>query len=1056
MTPHEVVGESYFQRLSNDLGRIQDVSLALEMMASFCAEALDSGSVVAIALDGSGRVQNTSAADFEVPLSELLRSLERSMAGALTGQSINWFLAPYPGDDGEQDGLFLLPLTRGSQTLGLVASRVDPQDLAQGETRTQVEVLGALGSLVLENMRLSGAALHQGSELSVFYESAVAVDQPEDISKVIRSIVQRASEVIESRGGFIDVWEGERLSAHDTAYTGWFVESVGRAPGRHERRTIRERIRQQSEALVFDIWLPEENVAGFALAAPLLWQGRMFGLLGVTRLESDPGFATADRSLIGAVASQAANALAIALLLQSERRQQRMLQALQEAALSVSSALAVEDVLDEILQQVMRAFPCDAANYMSVDQGVSRVTRSLGYGQFGISENVLHSMEMPLDSYPNLARLLDRRPGFITDTRADPSWTTRPGFEWLRAWAGAPVQYGGQLLGFICLDSQQPGRFDASTLKGLVAFAAHAAAALRNAQLYERLLLEHRHLEKVYRIGQRISGTLDEELILAGLLEGSLQTLGAEFAAAYRIDEASVERLQIAAPEEGSPFLFRDPDLIEILREAARSGEVLDLVQHDEKDEYWIVGFPVADIFPASVAAAVWFQSEQGSHQSLMDVLAAVGQQAGLALSNSKRHTQVERRVAELTLLQRVVGAIAQRLEVDSILEEVAHQLHERLDFPAVQIIWRDGDRLYPRKFAGPPPPVESTFVNEGVIGRVFRSGAPALVKDVASDPDYVSVMPTTVAELAVPIQVGDEVVGAINVESSRAADINADALELLELVANQVSIALQNANLYEQVRRNVATLEARVRERTAKIEEVLEEAKSAERAKAQFVADVSHELRTPLTNIGLYLDLLEVGDQAREQEYMSTLRRETERLANLIDQLLNLSRLDTDQIEVQVESIDFNHVVRQLLDDRKLLIESKELRLETNLDPANPRVVADAKLLSQVISNLLSNAMSYTPHGGLISIRSEMEPMAGRNWLKFEVADTGPGVPAHEQPHIFERFFRGQAGRASGVAGTGLGLAICEEIVKRLKGSLALASSGPDGSTFVVRLPAS
>lgn len=1056
MKPHEVVGESYFQRLSNDLGRIQDISLALEMMAAFLGEALDSESVVAIALDDNGRVQNTSVGEFEVPFSELLRSLDRSMFSALDGQPINWFLTNYPGEDAEHNNLFLLPLTRGSQTLGLVASRVNAQRLADEETRTQVELLGALGSLVLENMRLSGAALQQGSELSVFYESAAEVDMPEDVSKVIHSIVERAWQVIESRGAFIDVWEGERLSGHEAASTGWFVESVGRAPARHERRSIRERIRQMGEASVFDIWLPDDNGSGFALAAPMFWQGGMIGLLSVTRLESDPGFTTADRSLIGAVASQAANALAIALLLQSERRQQRMLQALQEAALSVSSALAVEDVLDEILQQVMRAFPCDAANYMSVDQGVSRVTRSLGYQQFGISDKALQAMEMPLDVYPNLARLLDRRPGFVTDTRADPSWVTQPGFEWLRAWAGAPVQYGGQLLGFICLDSQQPGRFDASTMKGLVAFAAHAAAALRNAQLYERLLLEHRHLEQVYRIGQRISGTLEEDLILNGLLEGSLETLGAQFAAAYRLDEDTAERLQTVAPHRRKTHLFQDPELMATLREAARSGEVLDLVQRDEQDEFWIVVFPVTETVPASVAAAVWFRSADGSHQSLMDVLAAVGQQAGLALSNSRRHTQVERRVAELTLLQRVVGAIAQRLEVDAILEEVAHQLHERLEFPAVQIIWRDADTLYPRKFAGPLPPVEAISIDQGVIGRVMRSGRAALVNDVSSDPDYVPVMPSTVAELAVPIQVGDEVVGVINVESSRAEDINADALELLQLVANQVSIALQNANLYEQVRRNVATLEARVRERTAKIEEILGEAKAAERAKAQFVADVSHELRTPLTNIGLYLDLLEVGEQAREHEYMATLRRETERLANLIDQLLNLSRLDTDQIEMQIAVVDFNQVVRQLLDDRKLLMEAKELTLDIDLDPSAPQVAADAKFLSQVISNLLSNAMNYTPEGGLISIRTETEQLAGHKWLKFEVSDTGPGIPADEQPHIFERFFRGQAGRASGVAGTGLGLAICEEIVKRINGTLALASSGPDGSTFVVRLPAS
>lgn len=731
-----------------------------------------------------------------------------------------------------------------------------------------------------------------------------------------------------------------------------------------------------------------------------------------------------------------------------------MLHALQDAALSVSSALDVGQVLDEILSHVMRAFPCDAANYMAVDQGVSWVRRGIGYEQFGISENVLKAMELPLETFPNLARLLDRKPAFISDTRADPSWRVRPGFEWIRGWAGAPVQYGGHLLGFICLDSQEPGRFDAGTLEGLTAFAAHAAAALRNAQLYERLLVEHRHLEQVYRIGQRFSGSLDRESIVMGLINGTLETLGGALAATYRVDADRVERLE-ALPKSGTgALLTRDGAVQRVVRDAAASGTVQETRVSTDAGEHWVVAYPVGERLPSELVGALWLERAQGSRESILDVLAAVGQQAGLALANAERHSQVERRLAELTLLQRIVGAIVQRLEVDAILEEVAHQLHERLNYPAVQIVWREGDRVFARKFAGPLPSIRSASVEEGVLGRVMRTGEPALVNDVAQDPDNVSALPSPAAQLAVPIMVDESVVGAINVESTDREAIDHNALELLELVANQVSIALQNANLYSQVRRNVATLEARVRERTAKLEEVLEEAKSAERAKAQFVADVSHELRTPLTNIGLYLDLVEIGDGDRSSEYLATLRRETERLANLIDQLLNLSRLDTDQLEVDLQPVDFNQTVRHLLDDRKLLLESKRLRLVAALDPRDPVVRADPKLLSQVISNLLSNAMNYTPEDGTITVRSMVDPVGGEDWLRFEVEDTGPGIPDTEQAHIFERFYRGEAGRASGVSGTGLGLAICQEIIGRLRGSLALLSSSSAGSTFIVRLP--
>jgi signal transduction histidine kinase len=228
----------------------------------------------------------------------------------------------------------------------------------------------------------------------------------------------------------------------------------------------------------------------------------------------------------------------------------------------------------------------------------------------------------------------------------------------------------------------------------------------------------------------------------------------------------------------------------------------------------------------------------------------------------------------------------------------------------------------------------------------------------------------------------------------------------------------------------------------------------AAERVKAQFVADVSHELRTPLTNIGLYLELLELSEDARRSEYMATLRRETERLGRLIEQLLAMSHLDTGQVQLRPQPTNLNSLLQVLIGDRSRMIARRGLRLELHPEPDLPDVQADPQYIMQVLTNLLSNATNYTPKGGRISLETATQELEGELWVTFTVRDTGPGIPPDEVEHIFDRFYRGSHARTSGVSGTGLGLPISKEIVERHGGRISLETQPGQGATFTVWLP--
>jgi PAS domain S-box-containing protein len=230
---------------------------------------------------------------------------------------------------------------------------------------------------------------------------------------------------------------------------------------------------------------------------------------------------------------------------------------------------------------------------------------------------------------------------------------------------------------------------------------------------------------------------------------------------------------------------------------------------------------------------------------------------------------------------------------------------------------------------------------------------------------------------------------------------------------------------------------------------------KELDRLKSQFVSDVSHELRTPLTNIRLYVDLLgENPSEIRAGEYLETLNRESERLAHLIDDLLSLSRLESRATPFEPRPVDVNGLLLDLAEDRRALAAEQAIQLTVETDEGLPQAQGDSRLLSQVFTNLLTNAMNYTPHGGRIVLRTRHLKENGHPWVVADVQDTGLGILPDEQPMIFHRFFRGHASQQTGAPGTGLGLAICKEIAELHGGRIEVSSLPGDGTSVAVWLP--
>ena len=225
--------------------------------------------------------------------------------------------------------------------------------------------------------------------------------------------------------------------------------------------------------------------------------------------------------------------------------------------------------------------------------------------------------------------------------------------------------------------------------------------------------------------------------------------------------------------------------------------------------------------------------------------------------------------------------------------------------------------------------------------------------------------------------------------------------------------------------------------------------------ARREFVANVSHELRTPLTNIRSYTETLldAAGDIPldTEKQFLGVISSESERMARIVTDLLTLSKLDYGRMELRMTRFSIADMLRNVAGAMKLTAENSGHELTVDTPDDLPKIVGDRERIEQVVVNILSNAVKYTPSGG--HIRLAACALAG-NRVRITVEDDGVGIPAADVPRLFERFYRVDKARSRAAGGTGLGLAIAKEIVEQHEGKIALASEYGKGTTVTITLP--
>jgi signal transduction histidine kinase/CheY-like chemotaxis protein len=391
--------------------------------------------------------------------------------------------------------------------------------------------------------------------------------------------------------------------------------------------------------------------------------------------------------------------------------------------------------------------------------------------------------------------------------------------------------------------------------------------------------------------------------------------------------------------------------------------------------------------------------------------------------------------------LQAVTETALAPRNANEVLQDILQRVRKALGANTASLLLLDaeGKNLVPMHSIGLTEEIElgvRVAVGQGVSGKIGDSPRGLIVPDLRDEVVVSPVLRSRVQSLVgVPLRSGPRFLGVLHVGSAQLHAFTSDDLDLLRLIADRIVLAMERTRLLET-------------ERLAR-----QEAESASRTKDEFLAVLSHELRTPLNAVYGWARMLQARrlGETEAARALDAIVRNADSQVQLIDDLLDVSRIVTGKMRLDVHDVSLDTVIEAALDAVRPAAEAKSIRLQPVLGPLPGPVTGDAARLQQVIWNLLINAVKFTPEGG----RVEVSLRSVDSHVEIAVSDTGQGIPPALLPMIFERFRQLDSSTTRAVGGLGVGLALVRHLVELHGGSVAADSAGEGrGATFTVKLP--
>jgi PAS domain S-box-containing protein len=764
----------------------------------------------------------------------------------------------------------------------------------------------------------------------------------------------------------------------------------------------------------------------------------------------------------------------------AERMQRELAEALHEISLALSASLDSQVILDLLLTYLDRVVPYDVAHVIEVQNDQTFIVRSQGHERIGLG---LPSNEkrpsLRISQTPTWQKIMaTKRQLVIPNVQQSDLWINHPHLPQYGSWAGAPILIGGDVAAFLSIGKREEGFYGDEHGQRLTAFAAQAALALQNARLFTAATQRAETL--------RITGEIFRALNAVSNIHDAFPHLVNHLKTLTRCQRVSLAELD--ETRNWINFIIKDndstQDRIEFARFATASTAAIDdilngrphlvpdisteLHYHSARELYRLgyrsyLSLPLQVNDEVKGGLTLAWTITHGYDASQLPVLGQIADVVALGLERSLLFAKTHARTQELNLLNQVISAANSGLHQHEIMQFVCEEIARHFDVPNVAVLEFDEDLTSGQvaaHFIIPPyEPLNGVIIPMSQYDRLLKSltrkTQPIPIPDLSqyTFPPPVQHLVVTcplISGLLVPVSLMGRMVGAIGIGASRPRTFTADEIRLIQTLSDELGRTLETARLYDELREHAAELEMRVAARTQELAQANEQLQELDELKSQFVTDVSHELRTPVTNLKLYLDLLEHKGGKLLPKYLPILQKQADRLGQLIQDILDLSRLEMRRNELDFLPVDLAALLHDVVVAHYPRIEAAGLRLIFQPALDLPPVWGEHNQLAQVVTNLLANAINYTQSGAIHVITG----IASNQMAFFEVQDSGIGIHPDDLTYLFNRFYRGQTARETNTPGTGLGLAIAHEIIRLHQGRIEVYSEVGKGSKFRVYLP--